>query len=109
MLVLRYVPLSSHAGPTVRVHSLLDSGARKSGIWDIITTGSDEAANFVGFRRSVTNKALLLQVTAEAVKVLKVVEKCVPDVTFNFQEHLLGGVSPMSCPCCSPVLPSLTI
>ena len=36
------------------------------------------------------------QVTAEAVKVLKVVEKCVPDVTFNFQEHLLGGVSHIS-------------
>lgn len=24
---------------------------------------------------------------------MKVIEKCVPDVEFNFQEHLLGGVS----------------
>ena len=34
------------------------------------------------------------QVTAEAVKILKVVEKCSSaDVKFDFQEHLLGGVS----------------
>lgn len=24
---------------------------------------------------------------------MKVIEKCVPDVEFNFQDHLLGGVS----------------
>lgn len=35
----------------------------------------------------------ILQVTNEAVKVLKVVEKCSKDVKFNFQDHLLGGVS----------------
>ncbi|RMZ87079.1 hypothetical protein DV736_g5696, partial [Chaetothyriales sp. CBS 134916] len=33
------------------------------------------------------------EVTAEAVKVLKVVEKNVKDVKLNFQEHLLGGCS----------------
>lgn len=33
------------------------------------------------------------EVTAEAVKVMKVIEKCVPDLEFNFQEHLLGGCS----------------
>ncbi|KAK5075243.1 3-isopropylmalate dehydrogenase [Lithohypha guttulata] len=33
------------------------------------------------------------EVTAEAVKVMKVIEKCVPEVEFNFQEHLLGGCS----------------
>jgi 3-isopropylmalate dehydrogenase len=32
------------------------------------------------------------QVTAEAVKVLKVIEKNRADVKFNFQDHLLGGV-----------------
>ncbi|EXJ73304.1 3-isopropylmalate dehydrogenase [Cladophialophora psammophila CBS 110553] len=33
------------------------------------------------------------EVTKEAVKVLKVVEKCSKDVKFNFQDHLLGGCS----------------
>ncbi|KAL2395092.1 3-isopropylmalate dehydrogenase [Exophiala dermatitidis] len=33
------------------------------------------------------------EVTNEAIKVLKVVEKCAKDVKFNFQEHLLGGCS----------------
>ena len=32
------------------------------------------------------------QVVAEAIKVLRVVEKHT-DVSFNFQEHLFGGVS----------------
>ena len=34
------------------------------------------------------------KVTAEAIKVMKVVEKCSKDIKFNFQDHLLGGVSP---------------
>lgn len=39
-----------------------------------------------------------IQVTTEAVKILKVVEKCSKadgdrEVNFDFQEHLLGGVS----------------
>ncbi|KAI4213906.1 MAG: hypothetical protein LQ351_003601 [Letrouitia transgressa] len=33
------------------------------------------------------------EVTAEAVKVLRVVEKNRPNIRFNFQEHLLGGAS----------------
>ncbi|KAK7900138.1 3-isopropylmalate dehydrogenase [Exophiala xenobiotica] len=33
------------------------------------------------------------EVTKEAVKILKVIEKCSKDVKFNFQEHLLGGCS----------------
>ncbi|KIV96565.1 3-isopropylmalate dehydrogenase A [Exophiala mesophila] len=33
------------------------------------------------------------EVTAEAVKVLKVVEKSSKDIKFNFQDHLLGGAS----------------
>jgi isocitrate/isopropylmalate dehydrogenase len=32
------------------------------------------------------------EVAAEAVKVLKAIEKHSPDVKFNFQEHLFGGV-----------------
>lgn len=27
------------------------------------------------------------------IQVMKVIEKCTPAVEFNFQEHLLGGVS----------------
>jgi hypothetical protein len=39
------------------------------------------------------------QVTAEAVKILKVVERCSNgDVKFDFQEHLLGGVSLLTYP-----------
>ena len=43
----------------------------------------------------IVKKSLIhcVQVTAEAVKILKVVEKCRPEVKFNFQDHLLGGVS----------------
>ncbi|KAK3174432.1 hypothetical protein OEA41_001678 [Lepraria neglecta] len=33
------------------------------------------------------------EVTAEAVKILRVVEKERPQIKFNFQEHLLGGAS----------------
>ncbi|KAL2006572.1 hypothetical protein VTN00DRAFT_9240 [Thermoascus crustaceus] len=33
------------------------------------------------------------EVTAEALKVLRVVEKCRDDITFNFQDHHLGGAS----------------
>lgn len=33
------------------------------------------------------------EVIAEAVKVLKVIEKETPDVQFNFQDHLFGGAS----------------
>lgn len=33
------------------------------------------------------------EVTAEALKVLRVVEKCRDDLTFNLQDHLLGGAS----------------
>lgn len=32
------------------------------------------------------------QVIAEAIKVLRVIEKEKSDVTFNIKEHLLGGV-----------------
>ena len=52
--------------------------------------------------------------TAEAVKILKVVEKCLKgkggeegDVSFAFEEHLLGGVSLLVFPlriCTSPCL-----
>jgi len=33
------------------------------------------------------------EVSAEAIKALKVVEKCSKDIKFNFQDHLLGGAS----------------
>ena len=33
------------------------------------------------------------EVTEEAVRIMKVVEKCSKDVKFNFQPHLLGGAS----------------
>lgn len=33
------------------------------------------------------------EVTAEGLKILKVLETCVPDVKFNLQPHLLGGAS----------------
>lgn len=33
------------------------------------------------------------EVTAEALKILRVVEKERPDIKFDFQEHLLGGCS----------------
>jgi 3-isopropylmalate dehydrogenase len=33
------------------------------------------------------------EVTAEAIKILQVIEKEKPDLKFNFQEHLLGGAS----------------
>lgn len=33
------------------------------------------------------------EVMSEAVKLLRAIENVVPDVKFNFQEHLLGGCS----------------
>jgi 3-isopropylmalate dehydrogenase len=33
------------------------------------------------------------EVTAEAIKLLQIIEKEKPDLKFNFQQHLLGGCS----------------
>ena len=37
--------------------------------------------------------ALGPQTDAKAIQILRVIEKCCPHVNFEFQEHLLGGVS----------------
>lgn len=67
--------------------------------FNIVVFGGDYAGPEVrtmpchGLSQNLIKLTPIPQVTNEAVKVLKVVEKCSKDVKFNFQEHLLGGVS----------------